>query len=107
MGQYVEQSPGSHNWWIYWSHIRTYFYVYSYASGLLIAKALQKMVKENPSNINKVRGILSAGLSKSPKDIFIGVGIDIQDESFWESGLSEIDNSLEEVKRLAQKLGKV
>lgn len=107
MGQYVEQSPGSHNWWIYWSHIRTYFYVYSYASGLLIAKALQKMVKENPSNINKVRSILSAGLSKSPKDIFIGVGIDIQDESFWESGLSEIDNSLEEVKRLAQKLGKV
>ena len=38
MGDFVEQSEGSENWWIYWGHIRSFFYVYSYASGLLISK---------------------------------------------------------------------
>src|SRR4029078_8462329 len=28
MGCGVEQSRGAENWWVYWSHIRTFFYVY-------------------------------------------------------------------------------
>ncbi len=35
MGNAVLQSEGSENWWVYWNHIRYFFYVYSYASGLL------------------------------------------------------------------------
>ena len=40
MGDSVEQNEGSQNWWVYWV-ISDRFYVYSYASGLLISKALQ------------------------------------------------------------------
>ncbi len=29
MGYFVEQSEGSQNWWVYWNHIRYFFYVYS------------------------------------------------------------------------------
>src|SRR3990172_2011652 len=89
MGDAVEQSRGSENWWVYWSHIRYFFYVYSYASGLLISKSLQNAVKENPAFITKVKDFLSAGLSDSPKNIFGNLGIDIADKTFWDKGLDE------------------
>jgi oligoendopeptidase F len=107
MGDYVEQSPGSENWWVYWSHIRSFFYVYSYASGLLISKSLQNSVKENPHFIKKVSEFLSAGLSDSPKAIFRKLGIDITDRSFWERGLTEVETLLQETTTLAKELGKI
>jgi len=74
MGNFVEQSPGSENWWVYWSHIRNFFYNYSYASGLLISKSLQNFVKKDPKFIDKVKIFLSAGSSDSPKNIFKNLG---------------------------------
>lgn len=107
MGEFVEQSPGSENWWVYWGHIRSFFYVYSYASGLLISKSLQNSVKENPPFIAKVKDFLSAGLSDSPRVIFSKLGIDIADKGFWERGLNEVADLLHETTLLARKLGKL
>jgi oligoendopeptidase F len=106
MGDHVEQSPGSENWWVYWSHIRSFFYVYSYASGLLISKSLQRSVKENPRFIEKVKDFLSAGLSASPKNIFQRLGIDITDIRFWDNGLDEVEALLNKTTKLAGRLGK-
>jgi oligoendopeptidase F len=105
MGEAVEQSPGSQNWWVYWSHIRSYFYTYSYASGLLISKALQNRVKKNPKEIEKVKIFLSAGTSDSPKNIFNKIGIDITKREFWNAGLDEIEDLLKEAEKLAKELG--
>ncbi|HKN19035.1 MAG TPA: M3 family metallopeptidase, partial [Dissulfurispiraceae bacterium] len=107
MGPSVEQSPGSENWWVYWSHIRYFFYVYSYASGLLISKSLQHSVKENPAFISRVKEFLSAGLSDSPQNIFKRLGIDITDRGFWNKGLDEVEGLLEETTALARRLGKI
>ncbi len=107
MGRSVEQSPGSENWWVYWGHIRSFFYVYSYASGLLISKSLQNAVKSDPAFIAKVKEFLSAGTSDSPKNIFAHMGIDITDKGFWEKGLDEVENLLTETTALARKLGKL
>jgi len=107
MGPAVEQSPGSENWWVYWHHIRYFFYVYSYASGLLISKSLQNKVKKDPAFIGKVKEFLSAGLSDSPKNIFGRLGIDIADRSFWDRGLDEVENLLSETTLLAVRLGKI
>ena len=107
MGDSVEQSPGSENWWVYWGHIRSFFYVYSYASGLLISKSLQNSAKEDPRFIGKVKDFLSAGLSDSPKNIFLRLGIDITDKQFWDRGLEEVENLLNETIHLAEKLGKI
>lgn len=106
MGNAVSQDKGSENWWIYWNHIRTFFYVYSYASGLLISKSMQAAVKENPEFINKVKGFLSAGESESPKNIFKQLGVDITEKSFWDKGLGEVEKLLVETETLAKKLGK-
>ena len=107
MGGAVEQSEGSENWWVYWNHIRYFFYVYSYASGLLISKSLQNSVKRDPAFIVQVKEFLSAGLSDSPKNIFSRLGIDISDKRFWDKGLDEVENLLDETERLAKRLGKI
>ena len=107
MGPGVEQSSGSENWWVYWNHIRMFFYVYSYAGGLLISKAMQAGVRKDPKFILKVKRFLSSGLSESPKDIFKHMGIDITKKEFWEEGIGEIERLLEETKTLAKKLGKL
>ncbi len=106
MGNAVEQSAGSENWWVYWNHIRYFFYVYSYASGLLISKSLQSAVKKDPAFINKVKVFLSAGLSESPRNIFLKLGIDISDRQFWNRGLDEVEQLLSETEALAMKLAK-
>lgn len=101
MGEAVDQSPGSQNWWVYWSHIRNFFYVYSYASGQLISKSLQSMVRKDRQSIEKVKKFLAAGLSESPKVLFANMGIDISDPKFWLQGLNEIDDLLKEAEKLA------
>jgi oligoendopeptidase F len=107
MGGAVEQSAGSENWWVYWSHIRYFFYVYSYASGLLISKSLQNSVKQAPRFIADVKEFLSAGLSDSPKNIFRELGIDIAERGFWNKGIDEVERLLQETEALAKKMKKI
>ncbi len=107
MGNAVEQSAGAENWWVYWSHIRYFFYVYSYASGLLISKSLQAGVKKDPASIAKVKGFLSAGLSDSPKNIFLKLGVNIADKRFWDRGLDQVEALLNETEALAKRMGKL
>ena len=107
MGDAVEQSPGSENWWVYWGHIRYFFYVYSYASGLLISKSLQNAVKEERAFVAKVKEFLSSGLSESPTKIFRKLGIDLSGSVFWKRGLGEVEDLLRETTALARRLKKI
>ena len=107
MGNAVEQSAGSNNWWVYWSHIRNYFYVYSYASGLLISKSMQGAVRRDHAFIENVKEFLSAGTSDSPKNIFASMGIDIANSQFWDRGLDEFEKLLTEAEALAKTLKKI
>jgi oligoendopeptidase F len=106
MGDAVEQSSGSENWWVYWNHIRRFFYVYSYSSGLLISQALQRMVEKDKSSIIKVKEFLSTGTSESPKNIFIKMGVDITKKEFWDEGIKEVEKLLNDTEKLAKSLGK-
>jgi oligoendopeptidase F len=107
MGPAVEQSEGSENWWTYIGHFRSFFYVYSYAGGLLISKSLQNSVKRDIMFIEKVKEFLSAGTSDSPRNIFLKLGIDMADKNFWNQGLNEVEALLEETTALAKKLKKI
>ncbi|NCN86678.1 M3 family oligoendopeptidase [archaeon] len=93
-------------WWIYWSHIRMYFYVYSYASGTLISKTIQAKYREDNSFIEKIKIFLETGKSKSPREIFREMGIEI-DKEFFTKGILEIKKNLDEVEELGKKLGKL
>lgn len=106
MGPAIEQSPGSPNWWIYVNHFRSFFYTYTYASGLLISKALQQKVRNDNTYIEKVKEFLATGKALSPYDIFAKMDIDITKPDIWNSGLDEIEALLNETKELADKVAK-
>lgn len=107
MGKAVNHSKDSHNWWVYWSHFRKSFYVYTYASGYLISKYMQRKVKEDAVFIEKVKSFLSAGKSDSPREIFNKLGIDIKKKEFWQDGVKEVEGYFEKVQDLAKRLGKI
>jgi len=100
MGPYVSQKKGGGLFWMDWGHIRTSFYVYSYASGQLISKALQRMVRKDRTKIVLVKEFLSTGRVMSPENIFKKLGIDITQPEFWEEGLKEIEETLKAVEAL-------
>jgi oligoendopeptidase F len=109
MGDAVLFDKYSQNGWLYWFK-GYYWYIYksySYAIGRLISKALQRRVKNNPKEINKVKVFLSSGSSNSPKAIFNDIGIDISDKRFWDEGLTEVEDLLNEAENLARKLRKI
>ena len=105
MGDYVDQSELGHLYWVSWPHIRRFFYVYSYSSGSLIAKALKEKYDKNNEFVNEIKTFLSTGTSKSPKDIFFEMGIDITKEEFWSEGLVDLKEKIEKARKLATSLG--
>jgi len=107
LGDFVEFDEGSQNWWMYIVHFRYYFYVYSYVSGLLISKSMQRSYKENKEFIEKFKKVLAAGSSKSPKEIFMDIGIDITKKDFWKRGIDEVKILLDQTETLAKELGKI
>jgi len=94
LGGAVEEDESMRNGWIYVSHFRRFFYVYSYASGLLISKALQNMVKSDKKNIVLVKRLMASGSSMSPKELFQTLGIDISKKDIWESGIRSVEENL-------------
>ncbi|MFS8131214.1 MAG: M3 family oligoendopeptidase, partial [Candidatus Dojkabacteria bacterium] len=107
LGSSIDFETENNNWWVYWSHIRRFFYVYSYASGLLISKALQHEYKQDKKFIKKVKSFFEAGDSDSPDKIFKSIGIDTSNINFWKEGVLEISALLSEAEFLAKKLGKI
>ncbi len=94
LGDAVEVDDGMRYGWMYVSHFRRFFYVYSYASGLLISKGLQSLVRDDKKNIQKIKEFLKSGSTLSPKDVFKKIDIDITNREFWERGLKEMENNL-------------
>ncbi|MBX4205896.1 M3 family oligoendopeptidase [Candidatus Microgenomates bacterium] len=88
--------------WMPIAHFYHYnFYVYTYAFGELLAKSLYAIYKkEGQTFIDKYIKALSAGGSMSPSEITKLMGVDISNESFWESGLKIIENEVVEFEKL-------
>jgi len=83
-----------------WSHIRNFFYVYSYAYGAIISNALYKKYKEDHSYIEKVNAFMKAGSSMSPEDIFKNAGIDTSKPEFFEEGIRAVEKDMERLEKL-------
>lgn len=90
--------------WVVHSHIRWFFYVYSYAYGSLISTAMYAKYREDPTFIQKINQFLLAGESMSPYDIFKSIGIDTTKSDFWKVGLESIDQKITELEKECKKL---
>jgi len=86
-----------------WPHLRYFFYVYTYAFGAIVSRALYERCKRDSSYFAKVRQFMEAGASKSTADIFKDIGIDISKRAFYEEGIASIKNDVDEFEQLLNK----
>lgn len=102
MGPIVDLKEEDGYFFANWSHIRRFFYVYSYAYGHLISSALYSEYKKDKSFKNKIEMFLRAGGSKSPEDIFADIGIDIRNPKFFENGIKLIEEDIKRLEKLVK-----
>lgn len=106
LGDAVQMDENDGYFFVNWSHIRHFFYVYSYAYGQLVSRALYENWKRDPAYEQKIERFLFAGGSASPEDIFKSIGVDTRDPAFFEAGLKGIEADIKKLEKLAKKLGK-
>lgn len=90
-------------WWSYISHfIHSPFYCYSYAYAQLLVLALFGLYKRKSCEnfVQIYTEFLSLGGSVSPKELVGKFGFDIDKKDFWQIGINEIQNLVNEFKGL-------
>jgi len=82
----------------YMANYRFYNYPYVYAQ--LFVYALYRLYKEQGrSFVPKLKALLAAGSSKSPRELATELGFDVTSEAFWQKGMEQAEefiNMLEE-----------
>jgi oligoendopeptidase F len=103
LGPVFELNPEDGYFFVNWSHIRRFFYVYSYAYGELISTALYSEYKKDKKFMIKIEQFLSAGGSKSPYQIFKDIGIDTTKPDFFLNGLKKIEEEIDVLENLVKR----
>jgi len=106
LGPTFDMKESDGNFFVSWSHIRRFFYVYSYAFGQLVSKALYVNYKKDKKYLEKIESFLKAGGSDSPENIFKSIGIDVTKPSFWKQGIESIERDIDVLEKLTGKLTK-
>jgi len=89
---------------LYIPHFRYFFYVYTYALGQIVSRALCAKYKEDHNFIEKVEEFLKSGQSMSPRDIFLKTGIDIADPKFIQAGIDAVAEDVKKYEGIVNKM---
>ncbi len=94
-------------WWSYIPHfIHTPGYVYAYAFGDLLVRALYARYQASPRGFaDRYLGLLAAGGSDWPHRLLAPFGVDLQDPGFWNEGLALIERQVAEAEELSRATG--
>lgn len=88
--------------YVYISHLRRFFYVYTYSYGQIVSRALYENWLKDPAYKSKIEQFLSAGRSQSPEEIFKSVGIDTSDPEFFKAGLKGLERDIIRLEKLTK-----
>jgi len=102
LGPAIRLGSGYETFWSYIPHfIHSPFYVYAYAFGDCLVNSLYARYREAEEGFaEKYLAMLRAGGSKHHKELLAPFGLDASDPSFWEKGLSVIENFVSEIEAL-------
>lgn len=105
-GDAVALSEGYGFWWLYIPHfVHTPFYCYAYAFGeLLVLALLRRHDEEGAAFVPRYLALLAAGGSESPPALLARLGLDITQPTFWDGGLTVLEDMVSEAERLAGSL---
>ena len=106
LGPAIRLSEGYGTYWSYVPHfIHAPFYVYAYAFGDCLVNSLYAVYADAEEGFQeKYFEMLSAGGTKHHKELLAPFGLDASDPSFWDRGLSVIENMIDELEQLDQAL---
>lgn len=100
LGPVFEMKPDDGYFFTQWGHIRRFFYVYSYAYGMLVSKALLRRYRADKTFWKSIEKFLSAGGKASPEEILLEIGIDVSKPEFWKEELREIESDIGKLEKL-------
>ena len=104
LGDSVEVTDGYRSWWSYVPHfIGSPGYVYAYAFGQLLALSVYRLYTERGDEM--VPGyleMLGAGGSMAPEELGKLVGVDLTDPGFWDSGLTLVEEQIDQAVEAAE-----
>ena len=104
LGSNVKLNELDGYFFVQWSHLRNHFYVFTYAYGQIISKALYAEYKKDKNFIQSIIKFLSAGGSMSPDEIFRSIGIDTTKPDFFLKALKEVAADIKNLEKLARQL---
>ena len=76
------------------------FYNYPYVFAQLFVFALYRLYKEQgQSFVPKLKSLLAAGSSKSPRELATELGFDMTEEAFWEKGMTQANEFIDMLEK--------
>jgi oligoendopeptidase F len=100
LGPSVEVTERDGLSFVYISHFRYGFYVYTYAYGLLMSSIMARRLSEDTSYKDRIDAFLSAGGSDTVENIFGSIGINARDPKTFAQSLDVIEADILELKKL-------
>ena len=104
LGPAVRLNPGYEHYWAYVSHfVHAPFYVYAYAFGDLLVRALMEKRREDPAGFAPVyEKLLAAGGTATYVEALEPFGLDPRQKSFWAAGVSQLERLVDEFDALVK-----
>ena len=102
LGPAIRLNAGYEHYWAYVSHFtHAPFYVYAYAFGDLLVRALMEKRRENPAGFTPLyEGLLAAGGTATYVEALAPFGLDAREKSFWAAGCSGLERLVDEFEAL-------
>ena len=100
LGPIFSIPPDAGYMFVSWSHIRRFFYVYTYSYGLIISRALLRRYYQDRSFWKQIEQFLSAGGNDTPENILRKIGIDVTQPRFFQEGLKSIEEDIDKLEAL-------
>ncbi len=102
LGPAIRLNDGYEHYWAYVSHfVHAPFYVYAYAFGDLLVRALMEKRREDPKTFAPLyEELLAAGGTKTYVEALAPFGLDPRKKEFWAAGVRDIARMVEAFEKL-------
>jgi len=102
LGPAIKLNKGYEHYWAYVGHfVHSPFYVYAYAFGDLLVRALMEKRREDPAAFAPLyETLLSAGGTLTYVEALEPFGLDPREKAFWAAGVKQLERLVDEFEAL-------
>jgi len=102
LGPAIRLNPGYEHYWGYISHfVHSPFYVYAYAFGDLLVRALMEKRREDPKGfVPLYEDLLASGGVRTCVEALARFGLDPRETEFWAAGVRQLERRVDALEAL-------